>query len=523
MVANFNALLDIEIAIKQNEMREAFVKRYEFNRPLFVRECIDWEKLSKSKGVSTVLKPTDYQLEFLGMIDENQYCAIHGPHGIGKTAMSSWCTWHWMLVYEAKRIDWKFLATASNSKQLEKFYLPEVRNWYKFLRWDIIPIKKPEFDKEYLARGINLEYGAMSVISPRTGEGMEGAHGDAVGWWFDEAKAIPNDRFDAVRGAFSNMDINNPSTVGRMVAQSTPGPSHGAFYEICTGKRSDWAVKHVTSNEAINSGRMTQAFYDEALEEWGKNDMRFIQRIEGLFYDDPSSSIIPINLVQQANNYWRTIEENSQGWGDLVAIGVDVADSGEDATTIAYLYERGIKNVDRFNVDTGDYALVKLGAFLQGEILRYGKSGETLHIVIDSLGVGAGVYQSLAETVKYQKLNAKILPFRAGAKPPCIKRYPSANHDIDFLNMRSAGWWELRELLVKGQYALPPEAIISTELSSPKYETTERNRLKVESKDSLRKAQRLGRSTDYADAIIHAIMYPFIEDEHNKELWAMVI
>lgn len=74
-------------------------------------------------------------------------------------------------------------------------------------------------------------------------------------------------------------------------------------------------------------------------------------------------------------------------------------------------------------------------------------------------------------------------------------------------------WWRLREMLDPAFdpiLALPPEDALTGELVAPKWWVTPGNKIAVESKEDI--AKRLGRSTDYADAVGQSLL---TEDEFN--------
>jgi hypothetical protein len=73
------------------------------------------------------------------------------------------------------------------------------------------------------------------------------------------------------------------------------------------------------------------------------------------------------------------------------------------------------------------------------------------------------------------------------------------------VNKRSAAWWYLRELLDPANghgIALPPDDLLTGDLTAPHWRITSGGKVQVESKDEIRK--RLGRSTDDGDAVVMA-------------------
>jgi hypothetical protein len=79
------------------------------------------------------------------------------------------------------------------------------------------------------------------------------------------------------------------------------------------------------------------------------------------------------------------------------------------------------------------------------------------------------------------------------------------SRELRFLNLRAEAWWLMREALDPDggdDLALSPSDRLIGELAAPRWGITSNGRVKVESKDDIR--LRIGRSTDYADALIMA-------------------
>src|SRR5438067_13037772 len=77
-------------------------------------------------------------------------------------------------------------------------------------------------------------------------------------------------------------------------------------------------------------------------------------------------------------------------------------------------------------------------------------------------------------------------------------------------------WWHLRELLdpaMDARLAVPPDDDLTADLVTPRFEPVTGGKIKVESKDDIRK--RLGRSTDYGDAVVQALWVEHYEREHT--------
>jgi hypothetical protein len=116
---------------------------------------------------------------------------------------------------------------------------------------------------------------------------------------------------------------------------------------------------------------------------------------------------------------------------------------------------------------------------------------------VDVVGIGAGVVDRLRE----QRMNVQA--FNAGNRTD----WRDVSRELQFANLRSASWWNLRELLDPAQghsIALPPDDLLTGDLTAPRWRQSSGGKILLESKEDLRKANRLGRSTDDGDAVVMA-------------------
>jgi hypothetical protein len=124
--------------------------------------------------------------------------------------------------------------------------------------------------------------------------------------------------------------------------------------------------------------------------------------------------------------------------------------------------------------------------------------------IIDVIGVGAGVYDRMRE------LHTKPLAYVGSGKTPARDR----SGKFGFVNIRSAAYWHLRELL-DPEYdpvlALPPDDLMISDLTTPTWSITTGvpPKYQVETKEKV--VERLGRSPDRGDAIAMA----FWADRHQ--------
>lgn len=467
-------------------------------------------------------KPTDYQLESLRILGERRRLTLRGPHGLGKTALAAWAIAAFVVSFEGT--DWKVVTTASVWRQLNAYLWPEVHKWMPRVDWRKLG-RAPIIDQAsgLLLQMIRGKTGSAFAVASNDHQKIEGAHADHILYIVDEAKTVPPATWDAMEGALSTGDAY-------VLAMSTPGEPSGRFYDICRRKPGyeDWATRFVRKEEVIRAGRMSAKWAEQRKKQWGEKSEVYLQRVEGEFAAADSKSLIRLAWVEAANERWHAwkaelegarmalqlVERNGsaleqvelaqKALDDLArrdALGVDVAREGSDDTVIADLRVRGVWELMAYHgIMTNEVA---------GEVIRMlGDSGKReTPVICDVVGNGAGVVDQLREA------GVRCTAFNAGSGTELRDK----TGELRFLNKRSAAWWLVREKLDPQngyEIALPPSDELTADLTAPHWQTTGKGLIAVESKDSIR--TRLGRSTDYGDAVIHAY-WP--ERDEPAEAW----
>ena len=444
----------------------AFKQKYWSDPAGFVHDCIRFKD-----GESAV----DYQTDVLAQIPKQGRVSVRGPHGLGKTAMAAWMVLFFALTRDGE--DWKIPTTASAWRQLTKFLWPEIRKWARRLRWDVIG--RPPFEErtELLSLSIKLSTGEAFALASDQSDLIEGAHADHLLYIFDEARVIPESTWDSAEGAFATGQCF-------WLAISTPGEPQGRFYNIHrrgTGY-TDWWTRHVTLDEFVASGRQNEKWAAQRAEQWGESSAVYQNRVLGEFASSEEDGVISLSWVEAANNRWHEWVEAGKP-GEFTCVGVDVGRGGDKSVYAL-----------RFGNVIGD-----LRSSTERDVMLV--AGRTVGILtandgyatVDVIGVGAGVVDRVREQ------GFTVRSFNAGNKTSAR----DSSGELGFADKRSAAWWNLRELLQDGLVALPPNDDLTGELTSPKWRVMSAGRIKVESKDDVRRRIQ-GRSTDHADAVIQA-------------------
>ena len=137
----------------------------------------------------------------------------------------------------------------------------------------------------------------------------------------------------------------------------------------------------------------------------------------------------------------------------------------------------------------------RAGAWCAGQVVSYRADSAPVTVDLGG-GYGASMYEHLKAN------DVKVFGYK-GAEATARR---SRDAKYRFTNTRSAALWMFREALDPGQpggspIALPLSPRLTSDLTAPTFEVVA-NGIKAESKEDV--CKRLGRSTDYGDAVVMA-------------------
>ena len=291
----------------------------------------------------------------------------------------------------------------------------------------------------------------------------------------------------------------------RLLVLGNPLHPTGPFAR-CFDPASAWATVRVSALEHPNltlaepriSGGPSALGIERMAQQWGRESPTFGARALGVFPVDASDALGRFSWIERAQTRWRAAPPfDSQR---PTVIGLDIARLGGDSCALAVrqanvLYEivawRGTDLVE--TLARVRHELGRLGLARQIDprtrIVRERRGPEPT-IVIDEVGIGAGVFDTL------RHLGGRVIGWNAGRKP-------SLGGEGKFLNLRAESAWRVRRLLEQDMIALPPDVRLSDELCATRYRTEPTSgKLALVSKDETRQA--LGRSPDSFDATVMA-------------------
>ncbi len=172
-----------------------------------------------------------------------------------------------------------------------------------------------------------------------------------------------------------------------------------------------------------------------------------------------------------------------------LVFGLDVARYGDDRTVL--VMRRGLA-VERVLIWQGQ-DLMRTADGTSTAINQY----QPRAVFVDVVGLGSGPLDRL------RQLGHQAIGVNAGAR---------ASNPDKFVNLKAEMWNRMREWITEGA-VLPPREDLRVDLLAPKYEFDSSGRLKIESKESLKK--RGLASTDIADALALTFAYPVSSEDRR--------
>lgn len=331
---------------------------------------------------------------------------------------------------------------------------------------------------------------------------FQGIHRQYVLVLVDESAGIPAWIWTAV-------DAITTSDRCRTMAIGNPDDNSSTFAEVCLTDPGWKSIRISAFDSPGLTGEPIPRYLHHLLVDrdwvedkrlrWGEDNPLYQAKVLGEFADS-EEGLIALSWVRQAVARHREWEE--AGRPNITArriIGVDVARYGMDKTVLAVREGDYIRDLHYYS---------KLDTTQTTSLVKAQLAHPHSTAVVDVIGVGAGVLDQL----RADRYSA--IPFNAGAG---TKR-KDVTGTWRFPNLRSAAWWNVRELLdpaMQGdtdragprsegpRLAIPDDDDVIADLTTPTWEPSSGSRLVVESKDSVKK--RLGRSTDAGDAVIQSL------------------
>jgi len=426
-----------------------FIDKYRDQPVLFVKDILQ-------------VHPDPWQAQFLEHIANGERkISVRSGHGTGKSTAASWA----MVWYLTTRFPCKIVVTAPTSSQLFDALFAELKSWIRNLPPYIGDLFEVTTDRVVLKSAPSEAFISARTARAETPEALAGVHSQNVLLVCDEASGIDEKVFEAASGSMSGHSATT-------VLLGNPTRSSGLFYDTHHRVKADWRTMHVS---CIKSPRVSAEFVREMEVKYGEDSNQFRVRVLGEFPLTEDNTVIPATSIESAQT--RDLETDP----DVIPVwGLDVARFGADSSVLAVRHGNAITELTSWK----GLSLMELTGRVVDKYNKLIPRQRPAEILVDSIGLGGGVVDRL------QELDLPVRGINVGE---------ASSMSATYLNLRAELWFKLKDWLSAKDCKLPKDSQLFSELVSPRYQFTSSGKMKIESKDEMRK--RGLPSPDKADAI----------------------
>lgn len=366
-------------------------------------------------------------------------------------------------------------------------------------------------------------------------EAWTGLHAANIMFVVTEATGLPELVYDAILGNLQGNSrlfiVFNPNTTVGYAARTQRSPRWTKF------RLSSLTAPNVVAKKEIITGQVDYAWIQGMLEEhaqpitqeevtaeeddfefegqWYRPDDLFRIKVLGKFPKVDSSSLIPSQWIELANERWKNYHHKS--YSSKLRLGVDVAGMGRDATVEVYRFDNIVREIR--SVNSGGRADHMATA---GRIVNVLRGYPQAVALIDTIGEGAGVYSRVAEEGYadggFGLVDTETHDRAISAKFSHVdKSLTDMTGELTFANLRAYCYWSLREWLdpKNGHEAmLPANDRLFNQLVEIKWNFQGNGSIIIEPKEKIQ--ERIGHSPDEADAL--AITFYPVPHNHTITL-----
>ena len=325
-------------------------------------------------------------------------------------------------------------------------------------------------------------------LSTDEADQFQGFHSPNMLIVVDEAEGVSEGIYEAIDAVMTASNcklllIGNPT--------SDSGAFRRAFYEdrrmFHTITISALESPNVEQQRAVIPGLTTAEWVAERASQWGEESPMYQARVLGRFCDHPQESLIPLSKIELAiarhanGRHAEGTPEEEEEKEAATVLAADVARFGGDQSVLVIANSDTVLEMKAYRgLDTME---------LTGRIVEAHRRWRPRRIVVDEIGIGAGVVDRLKE------LDLPVTGINVG-RPARQRRL--------FANLRAEGYWGLYELFNQEAIAIPNDPELAGQLSSLRPGQNSRGQLFIEKKDEMR-ARGLP-SPDKADALMLAFL-----------------
>lgn len=335
---------------------------------------------------------------------------------------------------------------------------------------DLTELKVPS-DKD-----VKLDNG--SVIMFRHGDELDVLQNINLGWFvIEQAEEFETDtQFQMLRGRLRRAGVPH---FGAVIA-NTKG--HNWIWQLWKALDTDRSKEYFLSEATTfdNAGNLPADFIEDLKHLEKESPHHYNRFVMNSWEDvDTEDKVIPYSHIMTAIG--RTLIELRV----KTLVACDPCEFGNDEGIIYGLKNGEIIRHDFFRNKDGSQIAAKC------QIMRKEIKGQTT--VLDNIGIGASTRDFLSKMGEPMVLADSR---KTGSR--------TEDKFTGFFNQRAEMWWAAKKMFAEGMVSIPDDPELIEELAAVGFELTSKG-YKVESKELLKKADRLGRSPNKADCLIYGL------------------
>lgn len=281
------------------------------------------------------IEPDEWQVEFLTAYAFENRIAAKACKGPGKTAVLSWCAWHFMVCYPHPKI----VATSITGDNLRDGLWAELAKWQSkspFLQeafdWKAERVTSNDHPETWF---MTARKWSQSADKSQQANALAGLHEDYILFIIDEAGGVPDAVVAAAEAALANAGSElAPNAIAKLLICGNPTHLTGPLYRACSSEASLWHVIEITGDpeNPKRSKRISLKWAQEQIKKYGRDNPWVMINVLGKF---PPSSVNALLGPDDVEKAMINVLPPEVYMREPRILGVDVALQGSDRTVIA--------------------------------------------------------------------------------------------------------------------------------------------------------------------------------------------
>lgn len=395
--------------------------------------------------------------------------AVGSGHGIGKSTLVAWLV-DWIM---STRPGCQGTVTANTFTQLS------TKTWAAIQRWTGMCITSHWFnitdDRMYRTAQPKSWFCTPQTCKEENSEAFAGQHALQSSSFYicDEASSVPDKIFEVAEGGMTDGEP-------MIFLFGNPTRSTGKFHRVCFGEeRERWNSRSIDSRHCAFTNKKEIAEWEY---EYGEDSDFFRVRVRGVPPRASDLQFIDSERISNAEN--RDVHVMVD---EPLVLGIDLARGGEDSNVLSFRRGLDARTIPSMRIKGQD---ARDSMFMVTKIMDVVELYKPAAVFLDATGgsIGGPIGDRL------RQMGFQVVDVQFGGQAP----------DGKYANMRSWMWSKMRDWL--GQGAIEKDYRLSTDLSGPIAGHNKRDKLILESKESMKK--RGLHSPDDGDALALTFAQP---------------